>query len=248
MSLEDKSKKERATNSLEKSATNPVARSETAPAISVDRLKSTEATPSARAEKLADCKFVAAAERGKFLQTCDNRRRVTSVEGWLSHSEGPRSSSDSGVQDKFRTKHKLNETQDAYHLIAHAHGGPNVERHGRLAADRNLVAADSRINRSHHKIFENQLTRDLAVGKQIYCRVDVYYKDEKSRHGARAEYRYFTPGEDGKLEPYTVPSYQVRLGEEVNRTARQTAKEHGVPDFYKHSFRPGNGGNRGQVH
>lgn len=248
--MEDKRKTEKAVT-LEK-LPEPASRSETSrPTPSVERLKTKEAV-SSRTEKSAETGVAVPLEarpeeRGKFLPSYDGQGRVNCVEGWLSPHAEPRSSADKKVQQDFRKEHGLTKDQDAFHVIAHVHGGPNVERHGRRATGENLVGGDAVMNKSHHKMFENQITDDLIAGRQIYCRADVYYKDQKSRNAERIEYRYFTPGKDGKLEPYDkVPGYTVRP-EQKSQPVKPILEQHGVPDFYKHSHRPDQSGDDEQV-
>lgn len=169
-------------------------------------------------------------EAGHFATQHDEQGRVTRIEGWLKHTPGERSGADKKAQEAFRKEHHLTGEQDAFHLIGHEHGGP--------AGEHNLVAGDARINRSHHREFEKQLTADLAAGKEIYCRVDVQYADARSRQAERLDYSFFLKGKDGQPEPYTVGQYQVRLTERPEETTAQTLAAHEAKGFYSHDYRP----------
>lgn len=190
-------------------------------------------------------------ERGEFHVEKDTQGQTVSIEGWLQNRPGYRPQSDTAVQKQFRKEHQLNQSQDAFHVIAYRHGGPSTGSHSMETVKSNLVAADGLINKSYHASFENQITKKLDEGTNLYCKATIHYKvGSESKDSATVErisYRYFVKGQSGQPEPHTVTAYVVKVdktpgvaenrGKQTERkTAASVLKQNDAADFYSNKL------------
>lgn len=188
--------------------------------------------------------------QGNFHVEKDEQGRIVSIEGWLQHRPGERPAADGKIQQVFRKEHGLNKNQDAYHVIAHQHGGPTSETHSAEQVKSNLIPADSTINRSYHSAMEQRISMDLARGEQIYCKATISYGSDACRSAVPkyVTYAYYVKSQSGEVQDYVVKEYSVRVDntpglivregesqvtEGVKMTAAELLKRENANSFYK---------------
>lgn len=150
------------------------------------------------------------------------------IEGWLAYRESKRSPEDQKLQGETTKTLKEKpgyENADGGHLIAHSLGGPTVKEHGQETARANLVAMESRGNRSFVEGFEKEIKNELKKNpeQRLYMRVEVRYRDNGDPQDVT--HRVYKEGADGKPEPFRIASVTTRIDPSEEARISQTAGE-----------------------
>ena len=160
---------------------------------------------------------------GESVAQQDDQGRTVKFEGWLSSPNGSRGSKEAELQRRSKEGLTNPGNYDGTHLIADSAGGPRVDTHGEALTQANLIAADSRINRSHLSAHEAQLRDDLRSGREIYVQAQVHHEPGQ-KNPTGVTYRYFEKGPDGQPQARPVSEVYTRVDRKPPCTLDQSCR------------------------